>query len=79
MDREEKYLRLLAVYSTKKVPLKRVFFYENSPVPQSLFTDDGLNVRCVKSDFIINLRTYLIRTQSDRLIHAMLSSTMDML
>ena len=55
IDGEVMYLRLLAVNANKKVPLKRVLSFENSPVPLSLFTDDGNMTTCAKSDFMHNL------------------------
>ena len=34
----------------------RVFFLENSPIPLSLFTEDGIMLSCTKSDFMQNLK-----------------------
>ena len=44
------YLRLLAVNAIKRVPLQRVMAFENTPVPLSIFNDDGTMVTCKKSD-----------------------------
>jgi len=55
MDPEVTYLRLLAVNCKKKVPLSRVLMYENTSVPPSIFTDQGLMVSCAKSDFMHKL------------------------
>ena len=44
-----------AINASKKVPLKRVLSFENSPVPLSLFTDDGNMRACAKSDFMHKL------------------------
>ncbi|CAC5402432.1 unnamed protein product [Mytilus coruscus] len=52
MDGEIMYLHLIAVNSRKKVPLSRVMSFENAPVPQSMFTDDGKMTACVKSQFV---------------------------
>lgn len=41
LNGEVMYLRLLAVNAMKKVPLQRVLSFENSPVPLSIFADDG--------------------------------------
>ena len=49
------YLRLLAINATKMVPLQRVMAFENAPVPQSIFLEDGSMVSCVKSDFMHKL------------------------
>jgi len=55
MDPEVMFLRLLAVNCKKKVPLKRVLSYENASVPPSIFTEQGVMVSCVKSDFMHKL------------------------
>ena len=51
------YLRLLAMNATKKVPLKRVMEFENSPVPLSMFAEDGTMLSCTKSDFMHRLES----------------------
>ena len=50
IDREVMYMRLLAINSVKKIPLKRIMSFENSSVPLSLFTNDGRFQKCTKSD-----------------------------
>ena len=55
MNGEVMFLRLLAINSTKKVPLSRVMAYENSPVPISLFTEEGIMRGGNKSDFMHKL------------------------
>ena len=55
MDGEVMFMRLLAVNCRKKVPLHRVLSFENSPVPLSLFAEDGVMVSCTKSDFMHKL------------------------
>ena len=52
---EVMYLRLLAVNANKKVSLKQVLSFENSPVPLSLFTEDGNMLTCAKSEFMHKL------------------------
>ena len=52
MNGEEMYLRLLAVYAYKKVPLERVLAFENATVPLNIFCDNGKNVTTKKSDFL---------------------------
>ena len=44
MNAEVVYLRLLAINAMKKVPIEHVNFYENSPMPLRLFTEDGNQV-----------------------------------
>ena len=56
---EVMYLRLLAVNALKKVPLQRVFSFENSPVPLSLFSEDGAPLSGVKSQFMHKLEDLL--------------------
>ena len=51
LDGETMYMRLLAMNSTKKLPLYRIMKFENAPVPLSLFAEDGTVRSCVKSDF----------------------------
>ena len=46
------YIRLLAINSFKKVSLQRVMSFENSPVPLSMFTDDGDMMSGKKADFL---------------------------
>lgn len=45
-------LRLLAVNCKKKVTFKRVPSFENASVPSNIFTEHGVLVSCVKSDFM---------------------------
>lgn len=55
IDGEEMYLRLPSINSFKKVSLERVMSFENSSVPLSLFTDDGMMCTTKKSDFMAKL------------------------
>ena len=55
LDGETMYMRLLAMNSTKKLPLYRIMKFENAPVPLSLFAEDGTMRSCVKSDFMHKL------------------------
>ena len=55
MEAEVIFFRLLAVNCNKKVPLECVLSYENAPVPLSLFTEEGIMLSCVKSDFMHKL------------------------
>lgn len=43
----------------EKVSLQRVMSYENSPVPLSLFLDDGIVTSCVKLEFMHKLGSLL--------------------
>jgi hypothetical protein len=54
-DGEMMYLRLLAVNAQKRVPIQRVMSFENSPVPLSMFTEEGLIATCNKSDYMHKL------------------------
>ena len=58
---EVTYLRLMAVNSLKNVPLQRVLAFENTPVPVSLFNEDGTLVTCKKSDFMHKLEESISR------------------
>ena len=49
------YLRLLAINASKKVPLLRVLSFENSPVPLSMFKEDGTMITSKKSEFMHRL------------------------
>lgn len=53
------FLRLFAVNSYKKVPLKRMISFENSPVPISMFNDDGTMRSTQKADFMHKLEELL--------------------
>ena len=55
INSEDMYVRLLAINSFKKVPLERVLAFENTPVPLSLFADDGSMLATKKSDFLEKL------------------------
>ena len=55
MNAEVMYLRLLAINATKKVPLLRVLSFENSPVPLSMFKEDGTMITSKKSEFMHRL------------------------
>ncbi len=55
IDPELMYLRLMAVNAVKNVPFSRVMSFENSPVPLSLFDEDGTMTTCSKSDFMHKL------------------------
>ena len=55
MDGQQMYMRLLAMSSQKHVPLPRVMSFENAPVAQSLFTEEGMMNSCTKSDFMHKL------------------------
>ena len=59
MNGEVMYLRLLAINASKKVPMTRVMAYENTPVPISLFTDEGIMHGGTKSDFMHKLEELL--------------------
>ena len=52
---EVMYLRLLAINNQKQVPLERVMGYENSAVPLSMFTNEGLMLSGNKSVFLHKL------------------------
>ena len=64
MDGEVMFPRLLAVNCKIKVPLTRVFSFENSPVPMSLFTE-RLMRSCAKSDFMHKLKDLIPRNEGD--------------
>ena len=49
------YLRLLAINNQKQVPLERVMGYENSAVPLSMFTNEGLMLSGNKLVFLHKL------------------------
>lgn len=49
------YLRLPSINSFKEVSLERVMSFENSSVPLSLFTDDGMMCTTKKFDFMAKL------------------------
>ena len=51
MDVEVIYIRLLAMNTHKRVPLKRVMAFENSPVPH----EEGVIQSCTKADFMHKL------------------------
>ena len=56
MNGEAMYVRLLAINSKKKVPASRVMSFENSPVPLSIFQDDGTMIGADrKADFLHKL------------------------
>ena len=55
---EVMYLRLLALNAKKKVPLERVLSFKNSPVPLSMFKDDG-SMHGTKEGFIKKLESLL--------------------
>ena len=52
---EVMYLRLLTINNQKQVPLERVMGYENSAVPLSMFTNEGLMLSGNKSVFLHKL------------------------
>ena len=49
----------MAVNARKKVPIERVMSYENSPVPLSLFHEDGSMLTSAKSEFMHKLESLL--------------------
>ena len=55
VDGEQMYQRLLVTNARKKVPLQRVMTFENSPVPLSMFHDDGTMISTDKSQFLHKL------------------------
>jgi len=59
VNSEMMYLRLMALNAKKKVPLDRVMSYENSPVPLSLFQEDGSMCQNVKSEFMHKLESLI--------------------
>ncbi|WAR29538.1 hypothetical protein MAR_003106, partial [Mya arenaria] len=59
INSEVMFQRLLAVNAYKKVPTERVFAFENTPVPTSLFSEDGTMLKCKKSDFMTMLEGLL--------------------
>ena len=59
MNGEVMYLRLLAVNSTKQVPITRVMSFENAPVPLSIFTEDGKMMTGNKAHFRSKLEELL--------------------
>lgn len=61
MNAQVMYLRLLAINAMKKVPIERVLSYENSPIPLSLFTEDGSMIIPNKSQFMHKLSPLLVR------------------
>ncbi|XP_060579912.1 uncharacterized protein LOC132736731 [Ruditapes philippinarum] len=76
---EVMFQRLLAVNSYKKVSQERVFAYENTAVPTSMFSEDGSMLKCKKSDFMQMLENLLqdqttsIRNVDTLLLDAMAS------
>lgn len=59
INSEVMFQRLLAVNSYKKIPMERVFAFENTPVPSSIFNEDGTLIKCKKSDFMAMLEGLL--------------------
>ncbi|WAR13564.1 hypothetical protein MAR_027744, partial [Mya arenaria] len=59
INSEVMFQRLLAVNAYKKVSTERVFAFENTPVPTSLFSEDGTMLKCKKSDFMTMLEGLL--------------------
>ena len=59
IEGEVMYLRLLAINGIKKVPPERVLAFENSPVPLSMFADDGSLLTTAKSVFMKKLEGML--------------------
>ncbi|XP_052278058.1 uncharacterized protein LOC127876693 [Dreissena polymorpha] len=55
---------LLAINTYKKVPSERVFAFENTAVPMSMFTDDGKMIKTRKSDFMKKLEELLPESQT---------------
>ena len=56
MNAEVRYLRLLAINATKKIPLLRVLSFENFPVQLSKFKEDGTMITSKKSKFMHRLK-----------------------
>jgi len=59
INSEVMFQRLFAVNSYKKIPPERVFAFENTPVPSSIFNEDGTMLKCKKSDFMTMLEDLL--------------------
>ena len=57
MNAQVMYLRLLAINAMKKVPIVPVLSYENSPIPLSLFTEDGSMIIPNKLQFMHKLES----------------------
>ena len=55
VNAETMYLRLLAINAKKQVSLQRAMAFENSPIPLSIFSEDGSMVTGVKSQFLHKL------------------------
>lgn len=49
------YVRLLSIHSFLKVPIERVFAFENIPVSLGLFAENGSMLATKKSDFMEKL------------------------
>jgi len=60
------YLKLLSINTFKKVSLERVMSFENSSVPLSFFTDDGMMSTTKKSDFMGKLEDLV---SNDQILH----------
>lgn len=56
---EVMFQRLLAINAYKKIPLERVFSFENTMVPLSMFTEQGQMHKSKKSDFMSKLEDLL--------------------
>ena len=50
---------LLAINYLKQVPLLRVISFENSSLPTSMFSDDGIIIQCKKPDWMHKLEECL--------------------
>ena len=59
LNGEQVCYRLLAINAFKKVPLERIMSFENSPVPLSIFTDDGSLMSTKKSDFLEKIESFI--------------------
>ena len=57
MNVQVMYLRLLAIYAMKKIPIECVLSYENSPIPLSPFTEDGSMIIPNKLQFMPKLES----------------------
>ena len=53
------FQRLFAINTFTKVPPDRVFSFENTTVPLSMFTDEGKMIQTKKSDFMKKLEELL--------------------
>ena len=60
------YLKLFSINTFKKVSLERVMSFENSSVPLSLFTDDGMMSTTKKSDVMGKLEDFV---SNDQILH----------